>query len=277
MTEDDLAILENTAQILPMIQQAFDGEIGIALTDREKYLLYKPAKDLDLRNQVNDRIKEGTGLSRLFRENLPFLAMKVGKELYGVPYVVKVSSVYNTCHEMIGAIALTWSVARQEALKAMAGEVLNNVSTLASTTEEVTAQSQEITATAQALAKIAESSQKHVNETSQVLGLIKDIAAQINLLGLNAAIEAARVGDAGRGFGVVAQEIRNLATNSTNSISRIATIIGRIQSGSTDTYNRVGQVETGIIQVAEAIAYVAQATDELRSMAVRLSNEADTM
>jgi hypothetical protein len=275
MDDENQAILEKVAFVLPMVHEALNNEVGITLTDREKYLLYKPAVNLDLQNQVDASIQKGTGLYRLFRENLPYLAVRVEKELYGIPYVARVRAIYNRRGEIIGALGLTHSVERQETMKEMAANVLTHISTLASTAEEITAQSQTITGITTTLAKTAQESQNRVSETNQVLSFIKSIAGQTNLLGLNAAIEAARVGDHGRGFGVVAEEIRKLAASSTQSIFKIDTIIKGIQSDSAASYNQISEVEKGISQVAQAIAHLAGAAEELRELVHLLDKEAD--
>jgi hypothetical protein len=83
-------------------------------------------------------------------------------------------------------------------------------------------------ATAAQVGKLDESAQK----VGGILQLIKEIAAQTNLLALNAAIEAARAGEAGRGFAVVADEVRKLAERTANATSEIAGLVTQIRSDS---------------------------------------------
>lgn len=275
MSSKNEDILEKVAAVLPLVHRAFDGEIGVALADTEKMLMYYPAKDLDFKTPANFRFRKGSALYELIYDKLPYLKRRMDKQLHGVPYNVMVTAIYNDLNETIGAIVISQSLGRQSSLKDMAGNLLNNISTLASTAEEITAQSEEITGIAHTLARVAQESQNKVLETNHVLGFIKEIANQTNLLGLNAAIEAARVGDQGRGFGVVADEIRKLASNSAESISKISNVINEIQTSSTSTNNQIKQVNEGIYQITEAITNIAGATQELRAMAHTLDEKAD--
>ena len=146
---------------------------------------------------------------------------------------------------------------------------------LASTTEEISAQTEEVASVSANLSRLSQESSRRVKETDQVLGLIRSIAGQTNLLGLNAAIEAARVGDAGRGFGVVAEEIRKLAASSTDSIKKIEDIIRAIQKDSDSTARQFAQVNDVIGQVATAITHVAGAVEQAGSMAHELDELAE--
>jgi len=275
MRQVNREILEKVAMVLPVLHRAFDGAIGIALADKEKILLYKPAKDLDFRTPINAPFKEGSAIYKFTQERLPYLKERRDNKLHGFPYQVMLSAIRNDDEEIIGSLIISQSLDWQVSLKGMADNLLNSISTLASAAEEITAKSQEMTGVTQTLELAAKASQNYVSETTQVIGFIKQIAGQTNLLGLNAAIEAARVGEYGRGFGVVAEEIRKLAANSTESIAKISTIIKEIQSGSTETYRQIGQVEEGISQVAEAIAQMTGTVQELRAMAHLLNEKAD--
>jgi twitching motility protein PilJ len=126
---------------------------------------------------------------------------------------------------------------------------------------------------------------KRLGESSQEIGeiteLISDITEQTNVLALNAAIQAASAGDAGRGFSVVAEEVQRLAERSADATRQIAAIVRTIQ---TDTQDAVGAMERstqGVVEGARlsdaagtALNDIDRVTRELSDLVARISEEA---
>lgn len=118
----------------------------------------------------------------------------------------------------------------------------------------------------------------------EIIELINGIAAQTNLLALNAAIEAARAGEAGRGFSVVADEIRELAEESTTATNQIAQLVKDIQHNVGEAVEKMKETENVVLASVNSIqntgqtfTEINQATESLMNIIVVLEEKAQEM
>jgi methyl-accepting chemotaxis protein len=116
-------------------------------------------------------------------------------------------------------------------------------------------------------AKIVEELGRRSNQIGEIIGTIEDIADQTNLLALNAAIEAARAGEQGRGFAVVADEVRALAERTTRATREIGEMIKSIQN---ETKSAVTAMEEGVAEVERGSEGAAQSGEALQHILQRI-------
>jgi methyl-accepting chemotaxis protein len=127
---------------------------------------------------------------------------------------------------------------------------------------------QRVRASAQTIAGLGSRS----DQIGAIVGTIEDIADQTNLLALNAAIEAARAGEQGRGFAVVADEVRALAERTTRATREISEMIKNIQ---TETQSAVSTMNEGVREVEQGTSEAARSGDALRHILERISSVTD--
>jgi twitching motility protein PilJ len=126
-----------------------------------------------------------------------------------------------------------------------------------------------VSETARKVKRLAEASQ----EISKIVAVISQIASRTNLLALNASIQAARAGDAGRGFAIVADEVRQLADRSAKSLKEIEQIVLQIQS---ETGSVMTAMEEGIQQVIDVTDKSEQSKRALEDI-IEVSNRINTL
>ncbi|WP_041376309.1 methyl-accepting chemotaxis protein [Polymorphum gilvum] len=152
----------------------------------------------------------------------------------------------------------------------------NNVNTVASATEELSASIAEINEQVHSASKVAADAEHEVDRSNQavaklqgvvakigdVTSLITDIAEQTNLLALNATIEAARAGEAGRGFAVVASEVKALAEQTAKATEEIDLQISEMKLAASESIHATASVAEMVRKISERTAAMAAATEE---------------
>lgn len=159
----------------------------------------------------------------------------------------------------------------------MVGEALNSIENLAG----------EINTSAQVINQLAESS----SSISNLLDVIKSIAEQTNLLALNAAIEAARAGEQGRGFAVVADEVRTLASRTQASAQEIEEVMTGLQGGvskavktmntshkmAQDTVEESNKIQHALERINESVASIVERNTDISSAAAAQAQVTETI
>lgn len=259
---DELGVIakaiETFRKMLLEREQQQKDQLAKAHADAERSKTVMESSD-----RFDSQIRESLGNVRGALEKMRGVANRLAEETGKVNSESRVvSEAAHTVSESIEAVAS----ATDELAKAVA-EVGQQVTTAVSIAENAAHEAEH---SSQMISSLNEAADRIGN----VVGLIAEIAEQTNLLALNATIEAARAGEAGKGFAVVASEVKNLASQTAKATDEIGSQIGEIQGSVKDTVGAIGAIAEQVRRMNEIAGVIAAAVEEQNVTTAQIADSA---
>ncbi len=260
---------------IPYIKELLTEDTMITVFDHEKYLYYSPSTELDFGHKPGESLPDGY-LNYAMVDRGGTTTLKVPKEEFGVPFTSISFPIKDDKGDIVAAVNAAVSTTRQEMFKNIIDSMDMVADSLLGKVQHIAAHSEELSTTAEQIQKNTEKTVEHSSEVTHVTNTIKGISEQTNLLGLNAAIEAARVGNEGAGFGVVASEVRKLSLDSKNATETIEETLNAIQNSIHSLQNDFQEITKSSQEEAQLVSEFMNEIETLNETSNKLKSFMET-
>lgn len=261
--------IEALVGILPYIVKALPDDISLYVTDGKRYLQVAEGPELQMRVAIGSEVM-GKATEKCMTENKPTVYnIKTGTPFRGVNIPIPDEN-----EKPVGTVICANGRMRQQEMNAVADQLSDFTDQLSAAIEEIARGAGRLAEVGQSLANKAAESNQRISETGVIINAIKEISGQTNLLGLNAAIESARAGEHGRGFSVVAEEIRKLADSSKQAAERVRLIVDSISASVAEMTDAASESAAISQEQAASTEENAATIEQLRQLVVTVKNTA---
>lgn len=261
--------LNSFSSLIQYLPYFFEDKVAFGITDREVFVYEENPEDLPLKIKVGSAIAEGGAVYEAIKTG-KVIIKDVPKEIYGCPFKSYAVPIKDENQRIVGCIVVGKSVERKVALNENISQLSTALESISSAIGNFSTGVQQVAGmNVDILAKV-QVADENSKDTDGILNFIQGIAAQTNMLGLNAAIEASRAGEAGKGFKVVATEIRKLSTSTSESVKQVDSVLKNIGATIKSINGQISESNEVFQKQAATIEEISAAIEELNATAHKL-------
>lgn len=269
-------LLECFRLAAPYINDISTNDICVAVSDLERYIAAVESESIKNVNiKPGDPVPENTVLMQAIRKGHRVM-QRASAELLGVPYVACAIPIIEN-GVTVGGVTFLLTIDKQEHMIETASEVSAHLQQVSASSSLIAQESDSLVSIYNEMSGLSSGLGNYIRETDDVLRLIENFSRQTNLLGLNASVEAARVGNLGKGFGIIAGETRKLAAEITTSIKQIEEIFEVMKEVSVEQSGVIKKIDTIIDAQSESIKRVNENIQSLNAVVEELVSDAEKL
>ena len=262
-------IFESLIDAVSIIKELFKEDTSIVIEDNKEILFVSEGETIKPPSKIGDKVERNPVRDKV-NQDKKTVHMVLTKENHGVDLKLISIPTKDMNNNVKGILCLTRNTEKESSVRNISKELMTSLVETNNAINEIEDNAEKLSDNVNEILDKVGKTESNINESSRVLDLIKSISRQVNMLGLNASIEAAKAGDNGRGFSVVATEMRKLSKLSTESSKQISAYLEEMKISIESITKSVGNLGEIATSQSDNIEEVSTTIEEITLNSQRL-------
>ncbi len=261
-------LLNDMMNVIPILKEAIPADLSIALCDTQQFIGYWPGENINLSIAIGQKLDPKEPLYQAINENISLKA-EVPAHFYGFEFIGTALPLHNKDGYVIGGLAI--QLRKPSELITIADNIELSLSKTSAQVNDMSGSALQLVDTARQLLTLVLQTTEQVQGINEVTATVRSVADQTQLLGINAAIEAAHAKEFGRTFDIVAREMRKLSYETSESAQSIQTTVNMFAHVTASMRQAIESIASTLDHQAEANQQILAYIEDIHKMSEQLN------